>query len=582
MARMTKLQLSVRSCAIFIRAFVAVLLIALAQGLANAQATQPADPNAKKKLERRQFQDQELITAKPFGYIFNAGDPPRIIWRDVETVRELGCDGRLHVRWFDADLNEADIPKRPGRWSAWIEGNAPNGTPFRRLLTFYCRPPGFLFLFPAPLASLAPPPAQPIPADVWREHEPEISHAWHDLFFRAVNDSEQSSILLAGLSESKTLGHSATDVESAAVRNNDYNLALKLKVLNLHAKVRDCKRPRKIVGAPVPVLHEGTMSEADMTADAPARIEEVCRQWARDTGEPFVTLVARHGVIVVHGAFGKDPSGKPIPLDYRCIVFSITKSVTAILFSQFVDQGLIDFDESVADVFPDYPKDPAHVPTFRQCFTHTSGLSGHGDWGGCRNPQLENIILNAIDVNEPGKAYNYSGMGFDLAAKALEIVAGKSFRRVYQDYLFAPLGFGDVLMDNASSNAQLTARELGILAQWLCNHGRYGDMEFISPQTFQRMLPEQLGHRYPGVNQEEGIGMHWLRHVKAGRPANSTKPEDLIFSLRTVGHGSFSACIFLIDLDRDLIVVQARKQAGPRQAEWEKKFFQTVADQIRP
>lgn len=106
-------------------------------------------------------------------------------------------------------------------------------------------------------------------------------------------------------------------------------------------------------------------------------------------------------------------------------------------------------------------------------------------------------------------------------------------------------------------------------------------MEFISPQTFRQLLPEQLGRRYPGVNQEEGIGMHWLRHAKAARAADSTKPEDLIFSPRTVGHGSFSACIFLIDLDRDLIVVQARKQAGARQEEWEKKFFQTVADQIR-
>lgn len=32
-----------------------------------------------------------------------------------------------------------------------------------------------------------------------------------------------------------------------------------------------------------------------------------------------------------------------------------TKTVTAILFSQFLDQGLIDLDDSLATVFPDYP-----------------------------------------------------------------------------------------------------------------------------------------------------------------------------------------------------------------------------------
>ena len=40
------------------------------------------------------FQDQELTTARPFSYIFNAGEPPRIIWRDVDEVRRLGSDGR--------------------------------------------------------------------------------------------------------------------------------------------------------------------------------------------------------------------------------------------------------------------------------------------------------------------------------------------------------------------------------------------------------------------------------------------------------------------------------------------------------
>src|SRR5262245_51181154 len=83
------------------------------------------------KDQRRQFQDQELTTARPFGYLFNPGDPPRLIWRDVDEVRRLGSDGRLRVRWFDTDLNEADKPAHPGRWAAYVEGTAPNGTPVR-------------------------------------------------------------------------------------------------------------------------------------------------------------------------------------------------------------------------------------------------------------------------------------------------------------------------------------------------------------------------------------------------------------------------------------------------------------------
>ena len=80
------------------------------------------------------------------------------------------------------------------------------------------------------------------------------------------------------------------------------------------------------------------MAEAGVSPDAKAKIDDLCRAWAEDTGEPFVTLIARRGVIVTHEAFGRDASGASISRDYRCWVASITKTVTALLFSQFLDQ----------------------------------------------------------------------------------------------------------------------------------------------------------------------------------------------------------------------------------------------------
>ncbi len=68
---------------------------------------------------------------------------------------------------------------------------------------------------------------------------------------------------------------------------------------------------------------------------------------------------------------------------------------------------------------------------------------------------------------------------------------------------------GDVPMENASSGAQFTARELGIFAQWLVNRGSYGELEFISPETFKTLLPEPLSKRYPGIEQVEGTS--WTR-----------------------------------------------------------------------
>ena len=139
---------------------------------------------------------------------------------------------------------------------------------------------------------------------------------------------------------------------------------------------------------------------------------------------------------------------------------SITKTVTAILFSQFLDQGLVDLDDSLATVFPGFRDHESHTPTFRQCFMHTSGLSGHGELGDMHTAHLENIVLNGIDVNEPGVKYSYCGLGYEVVAKAMEIVTGKSAVRIYDEHLFRPLGFGDVRMGNASSSGEFTAMEL--------------------------------------------------------------------------------------------------------------------------
>jgi CubicO group peptidase (beta-lactamase class C family) len=394
---------------------------------------------------------------------------------------------------------------------------------------------------------------------------------------KELNDTEAGAILMAGLYESKPLGRPARYVESAQSRHHDFQLALKLKLTGLREKVRPLAPPRKRASGPATVLREDTPAAAGMRPDTKERIDAICRAWAEDSGEPFVTLVARRGVIVTHEAFGKDKAGKPIDRDYRCEVFSITKTITGILFSQFMDQGLIGLDDSLDTVFPDYPKNDPHVPTFRMGFAHVSGLGGHGSWGGAANPWLENIVLNGIDVNEPGKVSAYSGQGFELAAAAMQIVSGKGFVRLYTEHLFEPLGFGDVPLTNASSGASLTARELGIMAQWISNRGSYRELEFISPATFEKLMPENLSKRYPALKAEEGgVGLHWHGPVRPN-PKKGEQPRRL-FSANTIGHGSFSGCILLIDLDRDLVVAQARKASGPRSGEWVAKLYEAVAD----
>ncbi|HBJ34823.1 MAG TPA: hypothetical protein DDZ51_08680, partial [Planctomycetaceae bacterium] len=76
----------------------------------------------------------------------------------------------------------------------------------------------------------------------------------------------------------------------------------------------------------------------------------------------------------------------------------------------------------------------------------------------------------------------------------------------------------------------------------------------------------------------EGIGIHWQRHLKPNAPRDSKRDEELLFSKNSLGHGSFSGCILFVDPERELVVVQVRKQSGLRSGDWSPKFFQTIAD----
>jgi CubicO group peptidase (beta-lactamase class C family) len=508
--------------------------------------------------------------------MFTPGDPPAIVWRDATEAERLGFNGSLRVRWFNANLEEASVPAEPGRWMAYVDGTAPNQMPFRRALTLYARPPFFLIYHPPDLRASLPHFPGPVPIDVWEEREQELAQFSANALLQAVNDSQAGAILLAGLSESKALGRPAKFVETVATLNDERHLALKLRVEGLEDRVRTLRLSRRRE-APAYALRISPSREAGFEDDAKTQIDKVCREWAEDSGEPFVILVARRGVIITHEAYGSDAQGQPVGTDYRCWVGSITKSVTAILFSQFLDQGLIGLDDSLSAVFPDYPAGSPHVPTFRQCFNHTSGLTGHGDFGGVRNPHLENIFLNAIDVIEPNVRYSYSGNGYELAGKAMEIVSGKCAVRLFTEHLFSPLGFTDVPIGNASSEGHFTAWELAVLAQWIANEGSYGDLEFIRPATFQHLLPHALTVADAAGVTDEGIGMHWIRMP---RSEPSQDEQGRLFSSRTVGHGSLSGCIFIIDLDRQLVIAMARRHTGIRYGEWSSRFFQTVVDSM--
>jgi CubicO group peptidase (beta-lactamase class C family) len=163
----------------------------------------------------------------------------------------------------------------------------------------------------------------------------------------------------------------------------------------------------------------------------------------------------------------------------------------------------------------------------------------------------------------------------------METITGKSVARLTYEDLFAPLGLWDVPpVADLAFGARLTAYELGVLAQWLANHGSYGDKQFISEETFRKLLPEPLSKYWPAIGVEWGIGIVPYAERRAGASPTSKDPADLLLGEHVIGHGSATSCVLRVALDKDLVVVMVRRTAGERYDEHLREVLIAITDSL--
>jgi len=527
----------------------------------------------------RGFQNAELRPSGRWDYMIAPGSFPDIVWKEPQTVEDLVGSFPIEVKWFNSELEEVEKPEEPGRYLAYIEGQTPSGMSVRRALTLYCRPADWRPWENNIKAYINAMPGSPIDQKAWNDRREMIASRIGGQFIQFLETEEYGPVLMSYLHEMKPLAGELLPTDTPEGINDDLHVALKRKILGVEDKYPALKLPQK-TDTPAPVLREGTAEEAGVKADTAEKIRSVCREWYEESKEPFVILVARRGVIIIHEKFDA-PDGS-VEIDTPLQIASISKAITGMVFAQFVDQGIIDIDDPVGEHLPDFPTEGDKTITLRHCFTHTTGLAGHYEWGGIHNPWLDNVILNGIDYLTPDKVHNYNGMGYDLAGKVMEVVSGKSVARLIHENFFQALGVSKTTIDDLACCNVSSAEDLARIGQLLLNKGTYGDKIFFSPETFEKLLPKQLSKYYPELDDsiEWGIGLTWMRSNDTNAGGEGIPEDKTLLSKNTVGHGAASSAILRVDLDNEIVVTQARNTAGPKYGEYLTRFLKVIDDSI--
>jgi CubicO group peptidase (beta-lactamase class C family) len=187
-----------------------------------------------------------------------------------------------------------------------------------------------------------------------------------------------------------------------------------------------------------------------------------------------VTLVARHGQVVQHKAYGDQDidSQKPMALDAIMRIYSMTKPIAGAAMMMLYEEGKWKPGDPIAKYIPEFAnlkvfagtdaagtmllEAPKHPPTMGELMSHNAGFT-YGLFGNtpvdklyqAANP-LEAPSLQAfIDkiaplplLYQPGEKWVYS-VSVDIQGYLIQKLSGKSFPDFLRDRIFTPLGMND-------------------------------------------------------------------------------------------------------------------------------------------
>lgn len=290
--------------------------------------------------------------------------------------------------------------------------------------------------------------------------------------------------------------------------------------------------------AAVLVLPHPASAESQGREPTPGAIDTYLRAAAESTGLPGISAVVTHGDRIVHATgFGHDSSDQPVTAVTPMRVASVSKSFTAAAVMSLVDDGRVALDAPVTAYLPDFRMaDPrAGRITMRQLLNQTSGLSDTTvDTGATRRAETLADYVAALRPGtlaaDPGTRWEYCNVNYDVAARVVEVVAGRGFGDVLHERVFRPLDMGHSRVGGRPADgfvsvygAWLARGELpgfrdggaggvvttaGDMGRWLVSQTGHG-IQVVSSGGLAVMHAPSAVHDY---------GMGWGRQTVEGRP----------------------------------------------------------------
>lgn len=182
--------------------------------------------------------------------------------------------------------------------------------------------------------------------------------------------------------------------------------------------------------------------------DKAKRLDEFITSFAKANQFSGVVLAAENGKVIYEKAFGVANADYKIPnqLNTRIGIASITKYMTSVILSRLIEGNKISMADKLNKYIPDFPN--GDKITIEMLARHRSGIphrvmpSEAESLAYTSAEFIEKVKLAKLAF-EPGTGRLYSSAGYAVLARVLEIVSGKTYSQLLQEYVFTPAGMTD-------------------------------------------------------------------------------------------------------------------------------------------
>lgn len=152
-------------------------------------------------------------------------------------------------------------------------------------------------------------------------------------------------------------------------------------------------------------------------------------------------------------------TGAEVGADTVFAIASLTKTFTAAVVLDLVDDGLLDLDGRVQAYLPDLEIEMDERTTVRQLLDHTSGLRDY-----FFHPRIDQALLTRKDASwsadrslgyvakpyfRAGRGWHYSNTNYLVLGMLAEAVSGETMADLYRTRFLVPLGLRDTVYQPA-------------------------------------------------------------------------------------------------------------------------------------